>query len=72
MTKTHMLMNSAFLNRGYHLQDNVKTKEKINLLFAQKQGLKEYFPESKADKEKWYSDYRGIIIEIIERDYSDK
>lgn len=36
LTKTQMLMNSAFLNRGYHLQDNVKTKEKINLLFAQK------------------------------------
>lgn len=36
LTKTQMLMNSAFLNRGYHLQDNVKTKEKINLLFVQK------------------------------------
>ncbi|RGO22928.1 hypothetical protein DXB23_13950 [Dorea sp. OM02-2LB] len=36
LTKTQMLMNSAFLNRGYHLQDSVKTKEKINLLFAQK------------------------------------
>lgn len=38
LTKTQMLMNSAFLNRGYHLQDSVKTKEKINLLFAQKTG----------------------------------
>lgn len=38
LTKTQMLMNSAFLNRGYHLQDSVKTKEKINLLFAQKRG----------------------------------
>ena len=36
LTKTQMLLNSAFLNRGYHLQDNVKTKEKINLLFVQK------------------------------------
>ena len=36
LTKTQMLMNSAFLNRGYHLQDSVKTKERINLLFAQK------------------------------------
>ena len=35
LTKTQMLMNSAFLNRGYHLQDSVKTKERINLLFAQ-------------------------------------
>lgn len=36
LTKTQMIMNSAFLNRGYHLQDSIKTKEKINLLFARK------------------------------------
>ena len=34
--------------------------------------IKDYFPESTSNKEEWYSDHRGIIIEIIERDYSHK
>lgn len=34
LTKTQMLLNSSFLNRGYHLHDNNKTKEKIALLFV--------------------------------------
>ena len=37
-----------------------------------KVSIKEYFPELNVNKEEWYSDHRGIIIEIIERDYFDK
>ena len=36
LTKTQMLMNSAFINRGYHLQDKQRTKEKIAFLFSEK------------------------------------
>ncbi len=36
-----------------------------------KVSIKDYFPNSKVNKENWYSDHRGIIIEIIEKDYSE-
>ena len=56
--------NNAF--RYDHVFVRLKEDSEIKV------SIKEYFPELNVNKEEWYSDHRGIIIEINERDYSHK
>mgnify|MGYP004705285803 FL=1 len=58
--------NNAF--RYDHVFVRLKEDSKIKV------SIERYFPESTTDNDNkgWYSDHRGIVIEILERDYSDK